>query len=282
MICPLCTQAASTRCFQKHGYWILECQQCQHRYADLDPASNHVEAVYGDHYFHAGGDGYPDYLGEADLITRHAHQYGQMLKQHVTPGQLLDVGAAAGFILKGFQETGWAGQGLEPNDRMAHHARTQLGLAVQTGTLETFQTSEQYDVVSFIQVIAHFYDLQQALQAAAAVTRPGGFWLIESWNRASFVARILGRNWHEYSPPSVLHWFSPDSLQTFVAQFGFQEVARGRPAKRLNGAHAKSLLGYKLQTSPLKPLGAPLLKLIPDALTIPYPTYDLFWGLYQK
>jgi SAM-dependent methyltransferase len=200
----------------------------------------------------------------------------------MTPGLVLDIGSAAGFILKGFQERGWSGCGIEPNPRMAEYASTQLGLDVEVGTLEQFQSSERYDLISMIQVVAHFYDLRKALQVAMEITRPAGFWLVETWDRESLMARVLGKHWHEYSPPSVLHWFSPEGLKRLAGQFGFSEVARGRPSKRLNGAHVKSLLGYKLQSSRLGELTAGLLDVIPDHLAIPYPAYDLFWILFQK
>ena len=216
-----------------------------------------------------------------NLYRQHGKRYGILLKQYTTPGTVLDVGAAAGFLLKGFQDSGWQGVGLEPNSSMASHGRTNLGLQMETGSLEHFSSSQQFDLVSMIQVIAHFSDIRQALQKAADVTKNDGFWLIESWNKGSWVARILGKHWHEYSPPSVLRWFSPSDLSRLVTQYGFSEVARGRPVKRLNGAHVKSLLGYKLQNSPLGWLQGGL-KIIPDQVVIPYPTFDLFWTLFQK
>jgi len=79
----------------------------------------------------------------------------------------------------------------------------------------------------------------------------------------------------------VLRWFSPSDLSLLVAQYGFSEVARGRPAKYLNGAHVKSILGYKLRESSLGWLKGGL-KLIPDQMVVPYPNLDLFWMLFQK
>jgi hypothetical protein len=101
-------------------------------------------------------------------------------------------------------------------------------------------------------------------------------------SRELIVARVLGKHWHQYSPPSVLHWFSRERLKRLAGQFGFSEVARGRPSQWLDGAHVESLLGYKLQGSRLGGLAAGLLDVIPDHLAIPYPTYDLFWILFQK
>ena len=280
MDCPVCYNP-TRQVFQKYGYWINECINCFHRSVEMTPTPDHTDKIYQDEYFMGGAAGYSDYLGEEKLLLEHGRRYGTLLKQYTTPGTILDVGAAAGFLLKGFQESGWQGVGLEPNSSMVSHGRTHLGLQMETGDLENFSSSQRFKLVSMIQVIAHFSDIRKALQKAADITQKDGFWLIESWNRESWVARILGEHWHEYSPPSVLNWFSPSGLKQLVAQYGFSEVARGRPAKRLNGAHVKSLLGYKLQNSPLGWLRGGL-KFIPDKMVIPYPTFDLFWMLFQK
>lgn len=275
--CPLC-KSPSRQVFQKHGYWIYDCERCQHRFVPIAATSQHVAQVYDDSYFNSTGAGYPDYLGESDMLIAHGRRYGKLLTRYMQPGTVLDIGAAAGFILKGLTESGWEGAGIEPNANMAHHARNVLGLDVTAGALEDFQTAQTYDLVTMIQVAAHFYDVPRALAKAAAMTKPGGYWLVETWNRDSFVARGLGQNWHEYSPPSVLHWWTPAVLRDTVREYGFETIAQGRPEKWLNGAHAKSLVQFKLEKSPLRVL----LGMIPDKLPIPYPTFDLFWALYRK
>ncbi|MEM1303550.1 MAG: hypothetical protein AAGG46_01555, partial [Planctomycetota bacterium] len=112
-------------------------------------------------------------------------------------------------------------------------------------------------------------------------------WLIETWDRASLPARVLGRHWHEYSPPSVLHWFSKAGVVELASQFGMRPVASGRPAKRIAAGHAKSLLHAKAaqswvaQSLIAKPASFAA-SLLPDRLTLPYPALDLFWLLLEK
>jgi len=193
MVCPIC--GAQTRfLFAKHGYPIRGCGACQHRFVATAPDVDHLLHHYGDHYFKhegtGGSAGYPDYLGEANLLYAHGWHYAEVLKPFVPLGTVLDVGAASGFILKGLLERGWHGVGLEPNAQMADYGRATLGLAMITGNLENSAIlgpakRAPFDLITMIQVIAHFHDLRQALTNAAALTRPGGFWLIESWNRTS-------------------------------------------------------------------------------------------------
>jgi SAM-dependent methyltransferase len=179
--------------------------------------------------------------------------------------------------LQGFGEAGWRGAGVEPNARMARFGRENLHLEVFTGDLENFATTEKFDAVSMIQVAAHFHDPRRAFARAAEFLKTGGLLLVETWNRRSLTARVFGAHWHEYSPPSVLHWFSPASLSAFVSKFGFEEAARGRPSKKISGAHAKSLLRYRLGDKI-----NPFLRLVPDKINFPYPAEDLFWALYRK
>ena len=281
MICPIC-QNSSSRLFVKDAYWIHRCHSCGHQFVELEPSHDHTNTIYGDHYFTGGGAGYDNYLSEADLIRAHGKRYGQMLDAYMTPGSVLDVGAAGGFVLQGLFDCGWKGMGLEPNASMAAYARDQLGIPVAISSLEAFQSEDQFQLISMLQVVPHFANLRQALQAAASVTAPGGYWLVETWNRDSWTARCLGSKWHEYSPPSVLHWFSPEGLIQLAESYGFQEVARGRPHKWLNGGHAKSLLRAKCQETWWMRLALKAMGIIPDQLPIPYPAEDLFWMLFQN
>lgn len=281
VVCVVCG-AATRRLFQRHGYWIRGCTDCGHRAAEIRPSPAHVPEQYGDDYFFGGGAGYSDYLAEADLLRARGRQYGRLLNRHRTPGRVLDVGSAAGCILQGLVDEGWSGVGIEPNARCAEHARSQLGLDVRVGTLEQFDSPDCFDAVTMFQVVPHLADPAAALAAAAALTRPGGLWLIETWNRDSWTARLFGRRWHEYSPPSVLHWFSADGLTRLAARYGLHEVARGRPRRWISAAHAKSLLRYKVGDGDRSRVLSASLRLVPDRLHLPYPAEDLVWMMLCK
>lgn len=279
--CPIC-QSAPREVFECLRHVVLECESCVHRFCTLPTSDNHVENLYDDDYFFGGGAGYGDYLGEQSLLIKHGERYGSLLSQYSRSGSVLDVGAAAGFIMKGLANRGWVPHGLEPNEQMAAVAKNEFDFPMSVGTLESFESNQKFDVVSMIQVIAHFHDLDAAMRRAAAITKDGGYWLIETWNYRSVTARMFGQQWHEYSPPSVLHWFSPKSLAQLGEQYGMKIVAKGRPKKYLNGEHAKSLLQFRLNQTAVGRMIAPLTKLVPDRIQIPYPAEDLFWMLLQK
>jgi SAM-dependent methyltransferase len=274
--CPIC-KGRTRRLFRKDGYWINRCHLCRHDCAEISHSEDHVLKVYGDHYFYGGGAGYPGYMKEAPLLRARGQHYADLLRHYLKPGALLDVGAAAGFILQGFLDCGWEGKGIEPNDRMAEYARSHLKIEVETGTLEDTSHETSYDLISMIQVVGHFLDPRQAFGSAGKLTRPGGYWLIETWDPESWTATLFGKHWHAYSPPSVLHWFSRRALRRLLLEFGFHEVAHGRAWKWLNAAHAKSVLQYHLG-----PRATRALELVPDQMRFPYPGDDPFWALFRK
>ena len=69
------------------------------------------------------------------------------LKKYLAPGLALDVGCAAGFILKGLQDSGWNGIGIEPDLMMAEYGRNQLGLNIIQSTLEEYRPADNFDLI---------------------------------------------------------------------------------------------------------------------------------------
>ena len=97
-----------------------------------------------------------------------------------SPGRrVLDVGCGTGIVARLFQAAGCAVLGVDPDARMAGHAR-ERGLQVEVATFETWETNGR----AFDTVVAgqawHWVDPVAGAAKAAAALRPGGrlavFW----------------------------------------------------------------------------------------------------------
>lgn len=279
--CPICNNISSLK-FKIAEFPILLCNACEHRFVGLTPGAGHVEKVYSDQYFFEGGAGYPDYTRQQDLLVRHGEYYAEKISKYMDAGSMIDIGAAAGFIMMGFKRRAWSVKGLEPNKTMVRYAREELGLNMVHGNLESFSDDEKYDLICLIQVIAHFYQLEDAFKNIDRMIKPEGRILVETWDSKSLTSRLFGKNWHEYSPPSTLHFFTRKSLDELLKRHGFVREAGGRPKKRIMGQHARELILHKTESSwwlsPIKWFA----KLIPGKLILTYPAEDLFWALYRK
>ena len=281
MNCQICG-GLSSLALNKNDYRILKCKSCNHYFTELIISPEKVNEIYSDSYFYDGGDGYSDYTLEGEMLVQRGEYYARKVGKYIIPGKVLDVGAAAGFILKGFENMGWQGTGIEPNAKMVEYGRKNLGIDLRQGTLETVKPTSKLDLIVMIQVIAHLFDLKTSIENASDALKPGGYVLIETWNRSSLTAKLFGRNWHEYSPPSTLNFFSKKTLDILMSRFNFHKISSGWPLKKILSNHAKSLLMNKMRETRLLRKASGIIGIIPDKLLLPYPGEDLFWVLYRK
>lgn len=267
----------------KDGYHLMECSKCDHRFLEIKDAETHLANVYSDDYFLEGKSaGYPNYLEQKDILVNYGLNYARIVGKHTTPGSVLDTGCAAGFVLEGFKRSGWTCAGIEPNDTMASYGRNELDLAITTGSFEDFSTDQHFDLITMIQVIGHFYDLDKVMNNVNLLLNEKGLVLVESWNMKSTVARLLGKNWHEYSPPSVVNWFSKETLVQLFNYHGFKLIDEGFPKKKINFKHAISLFDEKTPDFKLKKRFFAAIDRLAGRATVPYPPLDLKWYLFRK
>lgn len=282
MNCTVCDSNNTELYFKKNGYRILHCTDCDQLFADITVSYEKVKIIYSNEYFWGEGDGYPDYTLEKNILIKRGENYADIIKNFIPTGRILDVGSAAGFILKGFENRGWQGTGIEPNQSMVEYGRNVVGVNILNSTLENAKLNEQFDLVIMIQVIAHLYNLKDSFKKIKNNLKPGGFLLIETWNKDSRTARFLGKNWHEIFPPSSINYFSKKTLNRLLNLNGFSLIAGGRPKKSIHSIHAKSILRHRLLEIPKSKWLAKFLCLIPNDIIIPYPAEDLFWALFKK
>ncbi len=272
-----------TALFTKGLYTVFECSKCGHRYTRIsDDTMLHISKTYSDAYFFDGKDGYPNYLDEEEILINQGIRYAKLISKFKIPGKILDVGCAAGFALNGFKLQGWECSGIEPNKSMAEFGNKKFDLNIEVGNLESFNGNDKYDLITLIQVIGHFHNIDQALENVFNLLKPGGMVLVESWDRNSWIARLLGKYWHEYSPPSVIHWFSDDSLRELFRQHQLIFVDKGYPKKQINLKHAISLIDSMIPDIIGKKR---IFNFFTEKLghsTLNYPFSDLKWYVFRK
>jgi SAM-dependent methyltransferase len=264
----------------KDGFQIVNCETCGHRNTAINNIQHHVQEVYGDEYFFEGKQGYPNYLLQKELLLQYGKNYATIMAKYTKPGLMLDVGCAAGFILNGFKEAGWHCEGVEPNNTMASYGRKEMKLNITTGDLESFTTNNKFDLVNLTQVIGHFTDVDKAIKNIVSILKKDGFVLVESWDMDSNMAKLMGKYWHEYSPPSVINWFSDNTMNQLFNYYGFELVAKGRPSKKIQLKHAFSLLDETLPNIFLKKKLLNFLSNLFGKYKVIYPSFDVKWYLF--
>lgn len=133
-------------------------------------------------------------------------------------GALLDVGCGTGEFLAFMREAGWQVRGLERDASAADWGRTNLQLAIQTGSVSDLQNEPQrFSVITMWHVLEHVYDPHAALGLLAKLLREDGVLVIAVPNLASFDAKFYREHWIALDAPRHVNHFTLEAL-TRLAQ----------------------------------------------------------------
>lgn len=220
-VCTLC-KTQSPYWFTKDAYPYYRCPSCDFIFVFPSPAD--TASVYGKEYFTGGegGFGYVDYDADKAAMKSAFIEYLKIMRASLgTTGKLLDVGAASGYFLDLARGHGWDVEGIEISTYGSELGRKK-GIPMHTGTLLTYPGgSKPFDAISMLDVIEHVQDPEAEIQKAASLLKVGGVLIINTPDTGSFIARLLGRHWHQYIPPEHIAMFNAKNLSQTLTRNGF-------------------------------------------------------------
>jgi len=278
--CPACGAGGTTvlRGPDADGWGYLRCTGCGLGRVDPLPAPDQLAAVYDREYFLDGGSrgGYQDYEADARVHRRTARRRLDRVEAHHRPTAgrpvLVDVGAATGHLAAVAAERGWDPVAVEPSAWAADQARAR-GVVVVPSLDDVPHGPGAVDVVTFFQSLEHVPDPVGDLARAAALLRPGGLVVSETWDLSSRTAQAAGAAWQQLTAPSVLWLLDPASGAALVRRAGLEPVSWRRSPKSVSLA---TVLG-QLAPAGVPGLGRVLQRAVPvtSRVPVPYPLDDL-------
>lgn len=192
---------------------------------DPVPALDALLAVYrADEYFSLGerrGIGYADYYADESVYRPYfRRKLRDLARFRAPPGQLLEIGAAAGYALDEARRLGWTVRGLELSAAAVRFARDVLTLPMEEGTLDDLGAGAEFDVVVAFQTLEHVSDPRGALRSIREALRPSGLVLLTTPDHDSWVRKIFRRYWPSYRPEHLVY-FDPRTLSRLLKEEGF-------------------------------------------------------------
>jgi SAM-dependent methyltransferase len=215
--------------FRKFDLDIVRCATCGFVYANPRLTKDGLWMRYSSTYF---WDEYlPSYgvhdgtFDLRDFDSKYGATLAMIAARVAPPGNLLEIGAGAGFFLKAAERAGWRVAGTEILQAAIEFARTRLGLGVTRASAEELNAPDHSaDVVAMFEVIEHLLDPRVVLQKVLKVLRPGGVFVLSTPNFNSLSRWALGQGWAVLSPAEHVYYFTQGSLGRLLAQTGFTDV----------------------------------------------------------
>lgn len=220
-VCPMCQSDKVYFYCEKRKYKLYKCNSCKLLYIYPVPESL---SVYDTAYFSGAkkGFGYIDYDADKKPMISIFEKYLDIFKeQGFSGGRLLDVGCATGFFMEIAKKRGFQVCGVEVSEFAAEKGRMN-SLNIITGDIFTPKYPDNYfDVVTMFDVIEHVPDPKVALLEAKRILKNGGLLVVNTPDSESVWAKAWGSRWQLIVPPEHIHYFSPQSLSTYLKKNGF-------------------------------------------------------------
>lgn len=226
--CNICHATEMVQLYEKGGLPISQCANCGLIQANPRLPQEEIWKRYSPTYFwdeympaHQAANG--EYVAP---LHRHRNlPLLNLLRPFRQNKQLLEVGCAAGFMLKVAEEEGWQTTGVELMAPAVKYANETLGLNVLKGTLDDASFAENsFDAIALVETVEHLLDPTAVLQKAHALLRPGGAVLIAVPNQNSLIGSWYGNNWSVLSPAEHLYYFTDSTMEKLLRKIGFSKV----------------------------------------------------------
>lgn len=145
---------------------------------------------------------------------------------HITPGELLDIGAGDGAFIVRAAERGWQCVGVDPAARLdpTFAAACPQNVELIRGTLDSLRPTRRFDVITLWDVIEHLEDPQTLLRSALHYLKDDGILVLETGNFESVDRIIAGPDWWAYAADHRWY-FAPPNLARMLRRAGFGHVA---------------------------------------------------------
>jgi hypothetical protein len=203
VVCPVCHGPCDQ--YPQHG--ISACHQCDHVFQTDLTVTMSYDAAYAHQY---------DLRPVAEMSDLRWAFIASRLNLPAS-SRVLDVGYGNGAFLKRAKAAKMSIFGID-----LHHE--DFGIPIVG-----FDTEQDYDLVCFFDSIEHFPDFAPIYRLKTRHV------IVSIPNTPDFIL-TTPRKWRHFKPGEHLHYFSPDSLDTLMRNWGFSiRLAQDHPEDQLRG-----------------------------------------------
>jgi len=191
---------------------LVRCRDCGLVFAGRDPSEEELARNYGEY-------SREDY--DSPITRRRYQELLDGFEPYRRTGRILDMGCGIGFFLEEAESRGWEAHGSEFEPRAVEIVRGKGLRCLQAPlTAGSFEPGS-FDVVTAFEVVEHLRDPRAEAETIARALRPGGLFYCTTPNFSSLSRRLLRDRWRVIAYPEHLSYFTPSTLRSWLARYGF-------------------------------------------------------------
>ena len=219
--CIFCQIWSDKILIEENGYLGRKCDKCGLIYISPRPLADDVARLYGDDNAQISADAHISLERRSRLYARH---HLDILGKFAEDGNLLEIGAGAGYFLDEARRRGYEPYAIEFNATQAEFMRTTLKIPCDQAPLSPGSFGGKvFDVIYHSDVISHFHDPIGEFRRMNAALRPGGWLIFETGNGGDIDPKYF-RHFSVFQYPDHLFFFSLRNLLNLLGQSNFELV----------------------------------------------------------
>lgn len=221
--CPICDSQKINQYFEKDGYKLYKCFDCELVF--VYPIPDSLDEIYSKNYFYKNEGkesfGYTDYEKDKKPLEKFYSSILQEIESLVDGRSIFDVGAATGFFLDIAKKRGWKTSGSEISKFAGSEARSK-GHDVHISEIREIDANSNYSAVTMWDVFEHVSDPNEYVEVSYNFLDAGGILLINTIDIKSWCAKVLGKRWHAILPPEHIFYYSKGNLRYILEKNNFE------------------------------------------------------------
>lgn len=233
--CPVCGCEDKDFKWDKLGFKVYSCKNCQFDYVTPVMDGNILNRFYSKAYFfdyraHLGhvikGESNKEELIRCQRIVNYFLESINSNSSNQESKKWLDIGCSTGELLYAAKEKGFFCEGIEINDWAAEQTEKNLEIIVHKNPLiNSSINNNSFDVISYIDVLEHINDPGKELEKANNVLSKNGYLLILIPDFKSKIAIDQKQNWTAAKPWEHINMFGLKDLSKLLEKKGFKSIA---------------------------------------------------------
>jgi SAM-dependent methyltransferase len=226
--CPICNASQfepylTTKDFStsQETFNIVKCTVCGFKFTNPIPAEDQIGKYYqfDDYISHTNKSGGLMGIAYRRVRARALKQKLKLIKEHVSNGNLLDIGCGTGFFAAAAKLAGYNVTGLEPDESARKFAISNNAVnALPAEELSSIKT--KFDVITMWHVLEHVYHLNRDVEVISGLLAPNGVLIVAVPNCLSADAQHYKEHWAGYDVPRHLYHFTQPDLEKLFTPLG--------------------------------------------------------------